>query len=122
MIIENLFIRKKTKGAIGIKIKDRPLKSIIKAISWRLVGTCDTVFISWLLTGRAVVAFSIGGVEVFSKIALYYVHERVWTNLRWGRMMVRLRKRTKYFKIKRNAEKEFLMKIERKHLSRVEVN
>ncbi|MFA6924011.1 MAG: DUF2061 domain-containing protein [Bacteroidales bacterium] len=96
MIIDNIFFRKKAKqNGIDVKIKDRPLKSIIKSFSWRFVGTCDTIFISWLLTGKATIAFSIGGVEVFSKIFLYYLHERAWENIRWGRMRVVIRRNTR---------------------------
>lgn len=58
--------------------KDSNLKSIVKSVSWRCVGTLDTIIISFLVTGKLNMAISIGSVEVFSKILLYYVHERVW--------------------------------------------
>ncbi len=73
-------------------VRDRPLKSVLKAITWRIVGTADTIFISYLLTGKAVIAFSIGSLEVFTKMFLYFLHERLWEQLRWGRMMVRIRR------------------------------
>lgn len=72
--------------------RDRHLKSIVKAITWRIVGTLDTILISYILTGRISVALSIGSIEVFSKMFLYYLHERVWENVRWGRMLVVLRR------------------------------
>jgi len=57
---------------------DSKFKSVAKAISWRILGTFDTIVISYIITGKLKMAFSIGSIEVFSKIALYYVHERVW--------------------------------------------
>lgn len=57
---------------------DSKFKSAAKAISWRILGTFDTIIISYIITGELKMAFSIGSIEVFSKIGLYYVHERVW--------------------------------------------
>lgn len=56
--------------------------SMAKAISWRIVGTIDTWIISFLVTGKWEFAFSIASIEVFTKIALYYFHERVWEKFR----------------------------------------
>jgi uncharacterized membrane protein len=56
--------------------------SAAKAISWRVVGTIDTWVISFIITGRWELAFSIASVEVFSKIILYYFHERAWEKVR----------------------------------------
>jgi len=67
----------------------------VKSISWRVVGTFDTMIISYIVTGEMVLAVSIGGIEVFTKIILYYLHERAWAHMRWGRMMVVLRKNTR---------------------------
>lgn len=56
----------------------------MKAVSWRITGTLDTILISFLITGRMKWALSIGGVELFTKIALYYVHERLWSRVAFG--------------------------------------
>jgi uncharacterized membrane protein len=53
-------------------------RSIAKTISWRILGTLDTIIISYLLTGTLSIALSIGAVELISKMVLYYAHERVW--------------------------------------------
>ncbi|MES2622179.1 MAG: DUF2061 domain-containing protein [Bacteroidota bacterium] len=53
-------------------------RSIIKGVSWRIVGTIDTIFLSFILTGHLTVALKIGASEVITKVALYYLHERVW--------------------------------------------
>ncbi len=55
--------------------------SVFKAISWRILGTIDTIIISYLLTGSITTAISIGGVEVVSKMVLYYLHERAWVKI-----------------------------------------
>jgi uncharacterized membrane protein len=60
-------------------------RSILKAVSWRTLGTLDTFAISWLLTGRVEIAGSIAGLEVITKVAWYYLHERVWAAINWGR-------------------------------------
>ena len=54
------------------------LRHILKTISWRIVGTIDTMMISYIITGSISVGMAIGGFEVFTKMFLYYLHERVW--------------------------------------------
>ena len=61
---------------------DSNFKSAMKAFSWRMVGTLDTIIVSYLVTKRFTLAISIGGIEVFTKIFLYYLHERIWTKVR----------------------------------------
>jgi uncharacterized membrane protein len=60
-------------------------RSLFKAISWRLTGTLDTFVIGFIVTGKASIAGSIAATELFSKIALYYGHERMWARIHWGR-------------------------------------
>jgi uncharacterized membrane protein len=60
---------------------DKPIKSIIKSFSWRIVGTLDTMLISYVITGKITIAVSIGSVEVFTKTILYYFHERLWAHI-----------------------------------------
>ncbi|MEB8330111.1 DUF2061 domain-containing protein [Flavobacteriaceae bacterium KMM 6897] len=64
---------------------EQPKRSIVKSISWRLIGTIDTILISWMVTGTAKVAFSIGLVELFTKMILYFFHERAWNAITWGK-------------------------------------
>jgi uncharacterized membrane protein len=61
-------------------------RSVIKAISWRITGTVDTMVVSLLITRSGRVAISIGVFEIFTKMCLYYLHERVWNRLRFGRI------------------------------------
>jgi uncharacterized membrane protein len=60
-------------------------RSVIKAMTWRTLGTLDTFAISWYLTGRLDLAGSIAGLEFITKIAWFYFHERVWAAIAWGR-------------------------------------
>lgn len=53
-------------------------RHILKSVTWRIVGTLDTIIISGLITGSWEVGLAIGGIEVFSKMVLYYFHERAW--------------------------------------------
>jgi len=99
VILDLLFPKKqKSLDAPKVLTKDRHVKSIIKAISWRVIGSIDTIMISWILTGKITTAVSIGGVEVFSKIFLYYLHERIWNIIRWGRISVRFRRNVRFFR------------------------
>jgi len=53
-------------------------RHILKTITWRIVGTLDTMILSWIITGSLKIGMTIGGVEVITKMILYYLHERVW--------------------------------------------
>ena len=60
---------------------DKPVKSFLKSLSWRIVGTLDTIIISYIITGKLSFAVSIGGIEVITKTILYYFHERLWARM-----------------------------------------
>lgn len=53
-------------------------RHILKTITWRIVGTLDTIILSWIITGDLKIGMAIGGVEVITKMILYYLHERTW--------------------------------------------
>ena len=65
---------------------EKPYRSVVKAISWRTVGTIDTIVVSYFVTGSLVMAASIGTIEVITKMALYYFHERAWNKISFGRV------------------------------------
>ncbi len=60
-------------------------RSIAKAVTWRVMASLDTFVISFLVTGRVGIAGSIAGIEMLTKIAFYYLHERIWAVVPWGR-------------------------------------
>ncbi|MCP4050936.1 MAG: DUF2061 domain-containing protein [bacterium] len=66
---------------------DKPYRSVIKAVSWRVTGTIDTILVSWIITRKFTIAMSIGVIEVFTKLLLYYIHERVWNKIKFGRIL-----------------------------------
>jgi len=53
-------------------------RHIAKTISWRIIGTLDTMILSWIITGSWKLGLTIGGVEVVTKMILYFFHERIW--------------------------------------------
>lgn len=53
-----------------------------KTITWRIIGTLDTMLLAWIITGDPVAGFKIGALELVTKFILYYIHERVWSNVR----------------------------------------
>tara|TARA_A100001015_G_scaffold262080_1_gene308047 strand:- start:5151 stop:5375 length:225 start_codon:yes stop_codon:yes gene_type:complete len=59
-------------------------RSFFKVISWRITATVTTMLISFFITGAIDMALKIGVFEVFAKILLQYLHERVWTNVKFG--------------------------------------
>ena len=65
---------------------EKPYRSVVKAISRRTVGTLDTIIVSYFITGSLVMAASIGSIEVVTKMALYYFHERAWNKLSFGKV------------------------------------
>ena len=67
-------------------MSEKSYRSVVKSISWRTIGTLDTIIISLIITGKPEMAISIGGVEVFTKMALYYFHERTWNKINFGRL------------------------------------
>jgi uncharacterized membrane protein len=70
---------------MSIEPEEKVKRSLVKTISWRIIGTIATVIISWLITGTLALAFSIGIIELISKLVLYYFHERTWNKIKWGR-------------------------------------
>lgn len=59
-------------------------RSIVKAMSWRILGSIDTFLLSWFFTSSAKAAGAIAIAEVVTKMVLYYFHERAWSSIGWG--------------------------------------
>ena len=69
-------------------IKDRgekKIRSLVKAITWRVGGVIVTIFVSFILTKKLVLALSIGLIDSLIKIFAFYVHERIWNKINYGR-------------------------------------
>lgn len=65
--------------------RDPSLKRhIAKTITWRIVGTLDTMTIGWIITGNIVTGLKIGSIEIITKMILYFIHERIWYRVNLG--------------------------------------
>jgi|TARA_Y100000310_G_C20654900_1_gene801478 uncharacterized membrane protein len=60
------------------------VRHLCKTITWRLVGTLDTIMLGWFVSGDPKIGLTIGSMELVTKMLLYYAHERVWYNLDFG--------------------------------------
>lgn len=70
-------------------IIDSPSRSLAKTLSWRVTATLTTIILVYLFTGQVATALAVGGIEVFAKMAIYYLHERGWEKLKFGRREVK---------------------------------
>lgn len=102
----DLLLKRPADGIVreSLKVSDRadkPIKSMMKAISWRIVGTIDTMIISYFITGKLAFAVTIGSMEVFTKTVLYYLHERVWAHIHRLRLKVPLKSGKEQYELDR---------------------
>jgi len=81
----SMTVSRETHRVILFQGAETHTRSVLKAVSWRTLGTLDTFVISWFLTGKLELAGLIAGFEFITKIAWYYLHERVWASIAWGR-------------------------------------
>lgn len=87
-------------------MKDQSHKRhIAKTITWRIIGTLDTILLSWLISGDAAIGLKIGFVEVITKMVLYYLHERAWFKINLSRDGVVLES------VKRHIAKTFTWRL-----------
>ena len=68
----------------NIGIKESKKRHLLKTISWRIIGTLDTILLSWLISGNPLTGLKIGAAEVITKMILYYFHERAWYRINFG--------------------------------------
>ena len=65
-------------------IENTNKRHIIKTFSWRAIGTIDTFILAWIITGNPLTGLKIGVSEVFTKMLLYYGHEKLWYRINFG--------------------------------------
>ncbi len=75
-------------------ISDSNKRHIIKTFSWRALGTLDTILLAWLITGNPLTGLKIGGVEVFTKMLLYFLHEKLWYRINYDLNLRKKRRRS----------------------------
>ena len=61
-------------------------RSLLKTLSWRTIASLDTFLITWLVTGSPTAGLTVSGLEIITKMCLYYFHERAWNKIKWGRI------------------------------------
>ena len=66
-------------------MSDTTGRSMVKTISWRLTGSGATFLISYLIAGNFAVAGTIAVIQLISNTVLYFLHERIWNKIGWGR-------------------------------------
>ena len=59
-------------------------RHILKTITWRIIGTIDTILLGWIISGDPTIGLSVGGAELATKMILYYIHERAWYRIDFG--------------------------------------
>ena len=64
-------------------IKELNIRSFIKGLSWRIFATATTIIIIYIFFGRLDLAIAAGAIEWFSKIILFWAHERIWIKIKW---------------------------------------
>ena len=60
-------------------------RSIVKAVSYRILGSAVTALIVLLLTGKASLSAGAGALDMVIKIGAYFLHERIWDHIPFGR-------------------------------------
>lgn len=65
-------------------IHENHKRTLTKTITWRVLASLDTFAIAWLITGNPLTGFAIAGIEILTKLGLYYLHERGWSHIDWG--------------------------------------
>lgn len=61
-------------------------RTIAKAVSWRVVATLTTMTIVFLFTREIIISLGVGLAEVIAKVTFYYLHERIWDRISWGKI------------------------------------
>ena len=69
----------------GVKTADTKRRSVVKATTWRILGTLDTFILSNVLTKNVKHATGIALIELITKPILYFFHERFWNSVIWGK-------------------------------------
>lgn len=69
---------------LKVGIGDSRKRHLIKTVSWRALGTLDTIILSWIISGDPFTGLKIGFAEVVTKMILYYFHERSWYKINFG--------------------------------------
>lgn len=70
--------------------EDTNYRSLVKTLTWRLIASLTTMILVFTFTGEWSEAFAVAGFEVVAKLIFYYLHERAWTHIKWGKKFIKL--------------------------------
>lgn len=76
---------KKIEDLPGVKTADTKRRSVVKATTWRILGSLDTFILSTFFTKNVKHATGITLIELVTKPILYFFHERFWNSVFWGK-------------------------------------
>lgn len=86
MILDQIHNDKENQSYQQAVASEKPIRSVVKAISWRVLGTIDTMLVSLYVTnGEVGTSTAIASIDFVTKMILYFFHERVWNMIKWGR-------------------------------------
>jgi len=80
---------------LSVDVDSSQKRHLIKTVTWRGIGTLDTILLSWVISGNPLTGLKIGFAEVVTKMVLYYLHERAWYRINYG---LDIRKRARKWK------------------------
>jgi uncharacterized membrane protein len=66
-------------------MSDTTQRSLVKTVSWRITGSSAVFVISYLISGSLSIAGTIAVIQLTANTILYYIHERIWNNIAWGK-------------------------------------
>ena len=66
-------------------MSDNSKRSLAKTLTWRITGSGATFLISWLISGNLTIAGTIAVIQITANTVLYYIHERIWNKIPWGK-------------------------------------
>ncbi len=61
-------------------------RSIVKAITWRVIASLTTLILVYIFTGNLALTITLGGIELAAKLIFYYLHERAWNGVKLGKV------------------------------------
>ena len=66
-------------------LKEKRSRSLLKTLTWRVLASLDTFLISWFVSGEISIGATIATIEIITKLVIYYLHERAWDKIKWGK-------------------------------------
>ena len=64
--------------------KETYQRSFLKTFTWRIIASLDTALLTWLFSGNVLTGLKVGGMEIVTKLFIYFFHERAWSWSDWG--------------------------------------